>query len=367
MYVLFIDVLYDETKKLFLNTYIVQGNEINGKFELKDTRLEFHLKEKQLAISKALALTTLSHRVPCHSLFEYYLAYCCVDTLTEMVAVRRTIYSKLVAGIVTYSMSVIFNFGGIIILLHSGTYSSSPFIYYFVIMFNDTLVLTFKIRFPFVDIFFCWDHHEFYLFEFEHFIYSSKYVYIAFFERTLKAFGAWMLVLLYVSETRIILSSSKKVEKIRISIAAILIIFILAITLHFPVVWLSNYTCEYTPNRIYLFVLFLRYVYWWYAVSAGLLPFIVMTGCNMAIIVHIIDVQYFKIMRSSVTDTNKMGKQMYRQLLIGCVFIFLTSPLLLYDALNKGSAGFKVSSNIWNPTFLMSISEYICKQIDSIN
>ena len=129
----------------------------------------------------------------------------------------------------------------------------------------------------------------------------------------------------------------------------------------------SKYSCEYTPIRKYLFVLFLRYEYWWYAVSAGLIPSIIITGCNLAIIVQMIDVKYFKIISYSVSNTNKMGKHLQRQLLTGCMFIMMTSPTLLYDARHKGLDHAHEVPYYMSSMTLEIISGYICIDIYSTN
>ena len=365
----FVEVYYDGTKSLFLNIYVLHRNDMNGKTVLQDTKVSFLLKETIMdAGYKAVMSTRKDMWSGCQSAFECYLQFCYEASEVEVVIIKKTIHLNVIIGIVIYSVSVISNFGGILILLHSGSYLSNPFIYYLIVLFNDILVLTFKIGFPLLIFF--WDHHEFYLFEIEHLIYTSKYVYIAFFEKALKAFGAWILVLLYINKTRIILTLSIKVKQVRKIIFSVLITFILAIALHLPIALFSKYSCDYTPNRKYLFVLFARYQYWWYAVSAGFLPSIIMACCNIVIIIQMIDVQYFKIMKYPVTNTDKMGKHMYRQLFIGCTFILLTSPSLLYDALNKGLDFEDVSYDSWSTISsisLKTIYKYIFNHVYSIN
>ena len=360
-----VDILHDENRMIFLNIHILHPNETVGKTILQDTELSFHIKETMLELCYKILLSNESSSYY-STVFECYLDMCCAVRKGEMFMIKQTLYAHTLVGFVIYTISVILNIWGIVILFHSGLYSSSPFIYYAIIMCNDLLILTFKIGFTML-IFFSWDHHEFYLFELDYIIYTSKYLYMAFFEKALKAFGAWILILLYINKTRIILTLSTKVERLRNVIFSVLIAFILAITLHLPIVLFSKYSCEYTPVRKYLFVLFSRYEYWWYAVSAGLIPSIIIIGCNLAIVVKMIDVQYFKILSYPVNNTNKVGKHLQRQLLIGCVFIMMTSPSLLYDALHKEFNHAHEVPYYMSSMTLEIISECICTNIYSTN
>ena len=163
--------------------YILHSNETVGKTILQDTELSFHIKETMLELCNKTLLSTDYYS----TVLECYLHMCCVVSKGEILVIKRTLYLHTLVGFVIYTISVILNVWGIVILFHSGLYSSSPFIYYAIIMCNDILILSFKIGFTML-IFFSWDHQEFYLFEIEHLIYTSKYLYMAFFEKALKAF-----------------------------------------------------------------------------------------------------------------------------------------------------------------------------------